>query len=89
MTDLADALRSLGDAIRERREELGISQLELAHRAGVTQDRIWRWESGRRWPRTDALLRLAEGLEIPAATLLARAELLRADRSRSSQVTRV
>ena len=52
----------LADALRELREELGISQSELARRSGVPQSTISRIESGDFSPGADTLLGLAKGL---------------------------
>lgn len=38
--------------VREIREELGLSQYELADKLGVTQAAVSLWESGRRLPST-------------------------------------
>ena len=37
---------SIGERIKKRREELGMSQLELAKRVGVTQGSIGNYETG-------------------------------------------
>lgn len=56
-------MASLGDRVRQRRDELGISQSELARRVGVTPQSIQSLERGR--TRTfRQILALAEALEI-------------------------
>lgn len=52
----------IGDEIKQRRTEIGITQAELAARTGVRQSRIAEYESGRRPPTLDALERLADAL---------------------------
>ena len=47
-----------GDLIREARRRAGLSQAELAKRAGTTQSGIARWESGRTSPSLDDIQRL-------------------------------
>jgi transcriptional regulator with XRE-family HTH domain len=47
-----------GDLIREARRRAGLSQAELAARAGTTQSGIARWESGRTAPSLDDVRRL-------------------------------
>lgn len=47
-------------AIRRLREEKGISQLEFAIAMGVTQGAVSHWETGRRKPDIDDLVRMAE-----------------------------
>ncbi len=47
-----------GDLIREARKRAGLTQAELAGRAGTTQSGIARWESGRTSPSLDDVRRL-------------------------------
>ena len=49
--------------VAERRQELGLSQRELAELVGTTQSAIARLERGGRPPRIDTLLRIAEALD--------------------------
>lgn len=60
----------IGPAIKSKREELGISQLELAVRAETSQSAINAYEQGKRKPRKDTLQRLAEALETTVPVLL-------------------
>ena len=46
------------DLVREARKRAGLSQRELAERAGTTQSAIARLETGRTTPSFDAVLRL-------------------------------
>ena len=52
----------LGEAVRHRREELGITQAELAERAGLQQPAIARFETGGTMPTISMLERLADAL---------------------------
>lgn len=52
----------LGQAIYDRRIELGLSQNELAERAGMTQPQISRIEGGDTVPTLPLLRRLAKAL---------------------------
>lgn len=54
---------SIGQRIRERREELGLSQAELARRLGVTQSTVGNYEAGISSPNGEKLLRLFDCLE--------------------------
>jgi ribosome-binding protein aMBF1 (putative translation factor) len=54
----------LGEAVRLRREELGLTQAELAKRAGLQQPAIARFEAGGTMPTIPMLERLAEALEM-------------------------
>lgn len=49
-----------GALLREARTRAGLSQIELARRAGVTQSVISAYESGRRQPSLPTLIRLVE-----------------------------
>lgn len=60
--------------MRERREELGLSQEQLAHRTGLSQRRIWEIERAKTSPQLVTWLRLAQGLESRLGDLLLRAE---------------
>ena len=51
-----------GTRIRRLREEAGLSQAEMAERAGTTQDRVSRIERGRTEPTLAMLRRLASAL---------------------------
>ena len=51
-----------GAALRERRLECGLSQTELAARAGVSRQLVAAVEAGRNTPAVDAALRLARAL---------------------------
>lgn len=46
------------DLVREARKRVGLTQRELAERAGTTQSAIARIETGRSTPSFDAVLRL-------------------------------
>lgn len=50
--------------VRERREQLGISQKELAERAKISQSFLCDIEQGRCKPSIDTALRLAQALDI-------------------------
>lgn len=58
-----------GDLVREARRRAGLSQRELADRAGTTQSAIARLESGRSNPSFDLLQRLIRlcGLRLDVA----------------------
>jgi transcriptional regulator with XRE-family HTH domain len=54
---------AIADKVAERRQEMGLSQRELAELVGTTQSAIARLERGGRPPRIDTLLRIAEALD--------------------------
>ena len=53
----------VGEVLRTRRRDAGMSQGELARRVGVTAASICYYESGRRTPSLTTLLRLKSALE--------------------------
>lgn len=65
---------ALGKAVKARREELGLTQEELASEAGLHQRWISNVERGWRNPSLRSLQRLARGLGIKPSELLARSE---------------
>jgi hypothetical protein len=74
--DMPHFLRALGIALRERRDELQLTQEALSLRTGVPQRRIWELEAGAGNPTARTLLRLVSGLDMPCSELIARAERL-------------
>jgi transcriptional regulator with XRE-family HTH domain len=52
-------LERLANLIKSRREELGISQADLARRLGVTQVAVLRWEKARTMPDMINVTKLA------------------------------
>lgn len=63
-------LEQFGRGVCRRRELLGISQEELAHRAGVHRTLISTIEGGKRLPRLDTLVRLVSALDTSYDELL-------------------
>ena len=62
--------KMVGKHIKTFREDLGITQKELANRLGVTQPTVGNWEAGIREPRTKQLLKIAQELGVSVADLL-------------------
>lgn len=60
----------VGNLIATLRSEKGLSQNELGAMLGVTNKAVSRWETGRGYPDTALLLKLAEILEITVDELL-------------------
>jgi transcriptional regulator with XRE-family HTH domain len=52
--------------LRAAREEVGLSRRALSGRAGVSEDAIFKYESGRRVPSRDAVLSVGRGLSLDA-----------------------
>jgi transcriptional regulator with XRE-family HTH domain len=65
-----------------RREEVGLSQTELAARVGVSQQTVSRWEGGTAIPQADRVIALARVLDLEEDRLLGYAGFIpKGDRS--------
>ena len=62
--DIDQKRRALGCAIKLRRESQGLSQERLAMMVGSSKSHIWRIETGRVGVGLDALVRIADALDI-------------------------
>ena len=60
------------ESLRRIREERGLSQRELAARAGVVKSTIYEAEAGRHIPRIQTLEKLADALGVSFVDLLPR-----------------
>ena len=60
----------LGERLRARRAHLGLTQAEVAHRAGITQGALSNYEVGRRDVPIPFLLALARVLEVEPVALI-------------------
>lgn len=67
---------ALGLAVKARREDLGLTQEQLANESALHQRWISNVETGKRNPSYGSLRRLAAGLRVSASDLVARAEVL-------------
>src|SRR5579859_7141758 len=70
------SVNSIGEYIREQREQARISMRQLAQAAGVSNPYLSQIERGLRKPSAEILQQLAKALEISAETLYVRAGLL-------------
>jgi transcriptional regulator with XRE-family HTH domain len=59
-----------GTNLRRARTQSGLSQMELAGRAGLSVSQIYRLETGRRDPRLRTIISLGRALGIDGADLL-------------------
>jgi transcriptional regulator with XRE-family HTH domain len=69
-TPISPAAKQLGDRVRAQRQELGISQEELARRSDLHWTFVGQVERGQRNLSLHNLLRLARGLKIDPADLV-------------------
>ncbi len=63
-----------GTELRKLREKAGLSQEQLADRAGVHRTYVSLLERNKKSPTLDVLFRLCKALCFPAAKLIARVE---------------
>jgi len=61
--------REIGAAIRKRRKELGLSQEQLAEKAGVSYQQLQRYENGGSMMNVENVQRIAQSLQIPVSLL--------------------
>ncbi len=61
---------AFGQAVRDRRRKLGLSQEELAWRAGLNRSYVTDVERGARNPSLATIDRLSQALQTPLSTLL-------------------
>ncbi|MCG3754674.1 helix-turn-helix domain-containing protein [Amycolatopsis sp. Poz14] len=51
-------------------QESGLTQKEYAARLGVSQQTLWKWTTGRAYPRLPMMLRVARTLNVDPSTFL-------------------
>ena len=71
-----ETVKSIGDYIREQREQARISVRQLAQQAGVSNPYLSQIERGLRKPSADILQQIAKGLRISAEALYVQAGIL-------------
>ena len=65
-----DEAHQFGEYIRALREDRGLTQSELALRAGVAVDSVRRIERGQLSPSLRSVAKLAEGMDVSLHSLL-------------------
>lgn len=78
---------ALGQAVKRRREELALTQEQIANDTDLHQRWISNVETGKRNPSYASLRRLAAGLGLSASELLARAEIIESGSEASNSPT--
>ena len=61
-----------GEALKEQREKLGLSQSMLAKRINTSHQNVSRWESGQVLPSIDFCVKLADLYDISLDELIGR-----------------
>mgnify|MGYP006277303049 CR=1 FL=1 len=64
----------IGKELRKARNSAGLSQEELAHKAGVHRTYISLLERDKKSPTLEVLFRLCAALDIPASEFIAKVE---------------
>lgn len=76
LRDQAKRVASIGDFIRDQREQAQVSGRQLAKRAGVSNPYLSQIERGLRKPSAEVLQQIAKGLRISAEQLYLHAGIL-------------
>ncbi|WP_339092504.1 helix-turn-helix transcriptional regulator [Variovorax paradoxus] len=63
-------MRAFAAELRARRNVLGVSQEELAHRCGVNRTFVAKMEVGQNQPSLTVLMKISEGLQVPLPVLM-------------------
>lgn len=58
---------NIGGRLRAARKKMGLTQTELADRLGISFVGVSQWESGKRNPKKETLVRLAAVLDVPVS----------------------
>lgn len=66
---------SFGQTLAMMREKAGLTQVQLAARAGVPIDTLRRWEQGRNLPRIDDAYKLAKALGVTIDKIVIAADM--------------
>ena len=68
-------MENVGCKIKSARKSKNLTQEELGRKIGVSFQAIAQWESGRRNPKYETLLKIADALETPIAFFTTTTEL--------------
>lgn len=71
--------KSIGEQIKKRRKELGISQEKLAEALNVSYQQVQRYENGMNMLNTDKLQMVANSLDVPVAYLFEERKMMVAE----------
>ncbi len=64
----------LGRVLRTHRESAGLSQEEVAAKAGITREYVSHIENNRSSPTVDVLMRICKAIGVPASDVVAEIE---------------
>ncbi|MDR0624510.1 MAG: helix-turn-helix domain-containing protein [Treponema sp.] len=67
--DIEDQVRRIASRLREEREKVRVSQMDLSFQAGLSQNQVFCIETGKRVPNLYTLLKICRALNINPAVL--------------------
>ena len=67
-----DLTPNYGEALKEQREKLGLSQSMVANKINTSHQNISRWESGKTLPSIDFCVKLADLYDVSLDELVGR-----------------
>lgn len=71
--------KTIGDKIKEYRKQLGLTQVQLAKRLGITQGTLALYETGKRHPKIETVNRIADALCVSSSKLFDGVEIEEAE----------
>lgn len=63
----ADKIRPISDILKEKRDDAGVTQNELAKMLQVSRNTVYRWEAEQSNPNMDYIVRVAQALHFPVS----------------------
>lgn len=63
-------METIGDRIKQLRDDIGLSQMELSKKIDISQSAIARYELGKTEPKASDIVKLAEFFDVSADYLL-------------------
>jgi transcriptional regulator with XRE-family HTH domain len=73
--EIAAQIKYISQRLREEREKLRISQMDLSFKAGLSQNQVNYIEKGKRTPTLNTLLSICKALQINPAVLFEPVEM--------------
>jgi transcriptional regulator with XRE-family HTH domain len=67
--EITAQIRHIAERLREEREKMRISQMDLSFKAGLSQNQVNYIETGKRTPNLYTILRICNALKISPAVL--------------------
>lgn len=71
--------KTIGDKIKEYRKQLGLTQVQIAKRLGITQGTLALYETGKRHPKIETVNRIADALCVSSSKLFDGVEIEEAE----------